>query len=93
MNWIWLFSSYAPRLLREIRKYDQIYEALLCASDDVCQGPGLHKQVASLAAARWWFAQFVHRQCFSNLPESTEPAQSLHNLLSLPRKVVPVIDG
>ena len=59
---------------------------LLCASDDVWQGPGLHKQVASLAAARWWFAQFVHRQCFSNLQESTEPAQSLHNLFKSSQK-------
>ena len=41
-----------PDYYEKFRKYDQIYEAWLCASDDVCQGPGLHKQVASLAAAR-----------------------------------------
>ena len=68
---------------------DQMYELKLCASVGVWLGPGLHKQVASLAAARWWFAQFVHRQCFSNLPESTEPAQSLHNLSKSSQKGCP----
>ena len=85
-DWFFTLHPDSIGLLWENRNYDQIYEALLCASDDVWQGPGLHKQVASLAAARWWFAQFVHRQCFSNLPESTEPAQSLHNLFKSSQK-------
>lgn len=58
MNMIVLFPHRdllsAPYLmLREMRN-DPQYELKLCASVDVwlCPGPGLHKQVASLAAAR-----------------------------------------